>query len=162
MDMSKKLSESPVESYAQPLAQALPIEFKQGILNIGIPKEITFQENRVPLTPAAVAFLTANGHRIIIESGAGRNANFSDNQFSEAGAEIVYDAEQVFSCDTILKIDPPTDEEIDKMKSGQLLISALQINQLNPVQLRKMMDKKISYERNCWNRIHTNCCRVFE
>jgi len=147
--MSKKLSESPVESYAQPLAQALPIEFKQGILNIGIPKETTFQENRVPLTPAAVGFLSANGHRIVIESGAGRNANFSDNQFSEAGAEIVYDVEQVFSCDTILKIDPPTDLEIDKMKSGQLLISALQINQLNPVQLRKMMDKKInalSYE----------------
>jgi len=138
-----------MESIAQPLAQALPIEFKQGVLNIGIPKETTFQENRVPLTPAAVAFLTSNGHRIRIESGAGRNANFSDNQFSESGAEIVFDTAQIFTCDTILKIDPPTESEIERMKSGQLLISALQINQLNPILLRKMMDKKInalSYE----------------
>jgi alanine dehydrogenase len=149
MDMSKKLIDSAMEAFAQTQAQALAIEFKQGILNIGIPKEITFQENRVPLTPAAVAFLVANGHRILLESGAGRNANFSDNQYSEAGAQIIYNSDEIYACDTILKIDPPTDQEIDKMKPNQLLISALQINQLNPILLRKMMDKKInalSYE----------------
>ena len=77
------------ESQAQTQLQVVSQFFKSGSLNIGIPKEVTFQENRVPLTPAAVAYFTGNGHRIVIESGAGRNANFSDIQFSEAGAEIV-------------------------------------------------------------------------
>lgn len=105
---------------------------------------MTFQENRVPLTPAAVAYFTGNGHRIVIESGAGRNANFSDIQFSEAGAEIVQNNKDVYACDTILKIDPPTLTEIELMKPGQLLISALQINQLDSVLLRKLMEKKIN------------------
>jgi hypothetical protein len=87
----------------------------------------------VPLTPAAVAYFSSNGHRIVIESGAGRNANFSDIQFSEAGAEIVHSNKDVYACDTILKIDPPTLTEIELMKPGQLLISALQINQLDSV-----------------------------
>lgn len=114
------------------------------LVSIGIPKESTFQENRVPLTPAAVKFLSENGHKIIVETGAGRNANFSDHQFSEAGAEITSDITKVFGCDSILKIDPPTSKEIDLMKPGQLLISALQINQLDAVLLKKLMDKKIN------------------
>lgn len=142
--MSKNLADSMPEGIAMPLAQALSIELKQGKLFIGIPKETTFQENRVPLTPAAVAFLTANGHRILLESGAGRNANFADNQYAEAGAQIVANPQDVFQCDTILKIDPPTSKEVEWMKPGQLLISALQIDQLDPVLLRKMMDKKIN------------------
>ena len=132
------------ESQAQTQLQAVSQFFKSGSLNIGIPKEVTFQENRVPLTPAAVAYFAGNGHRIVIESGAGRNANFSDIQFSEAGAEIVQNNKDVYACDTILKIDPPTLTEIELMKPGQLLISALQINQLDSVLLRKLMEKKIN------------------
>ena len=132
------------ESQAQTQLQSVAQFFKGGTLNIGIPKEVTFQENRVPLTPAGVAYFTSNGHRIVIESGAGRNANFSDIQFSEAGAEIVHSNKDVYSCDTILKIDPPTLTEIELMKPGQLLISALQINQLDSVLLRKLMEKKIN------------------
>ena len=132
------------ESQAQTQLQVVSQFFKSGSLNIGIPKEVTFQENRVPLTPAAVAYFAGNGHRIVIESGAGRNANFSDIQFSEAGAEIVQNNKDVYACDTILKIDPPTLTEIELMKPGQLLISALQINQLDSVLLRKLMEKKIN------------------
>ena len=132
------------ESQAQTQLKAVAQFFKGGVLNIGIPKEVTFQENRVPLTPAAVAYFSSNGHRIVIESGAGRNANFSDIQFSEAGAEIVHSNKDVYACDTILKIDPPTLTEIELMKPGQLLISALQINQLDSVLLRKLMEKKIN------------------
>lgn len=142
--MSKNLADSMPEGIAMPLAKALAIELKHGSLFIGIPKETTFQENRVPLTPAAVAFLTANGHQIRIETGAGRNANFADNQYAEAGAQIVTQPQEIYQCDTILKIDPPTAKEVDMMKPGQLLISALQIDQLDPVLLRKMMDKKIN------------------
>lgn len=132
------------ENESQTLAQVQKIQTKNGGLSIGIPKEVTFQENRVPLTPAAVSYFTANGHNIVIESGAGRNANFSDIQFSEAGAQIVYSNKEVYECETILKIDPPTLAEIELMKPGQLLISALQINQMDSVLLRKLMEKKIN------------------
>jgi alanine dehydrogenase len=132
------------ETLPETQTKSISVLFNENSVSIGIPKESTFQENRVPLTPAAVKFLTENGHRIVIESGAGRNANFSDHQFSEAGAEITSDINKVFGCDSILKIDPPTSKEIDLMKTGQLLISALQINQLDAVLLKKLMDKKIN------------------
>lgn len=132
------------EAVAQTLVQKQPIHLKTSRLLIGIPKEVTFQENRIPLTPAAVQYFTSNGHQIVIESGAGKNANFSDLQYSEAGAQIVQSPKDVYSCDTILKVDPPTLGEIEMMKSGQLLISALQINQLDSVLLRKLMEKKIN------------------
>lgn len=144
--MSKKQFGGTSLSSQQPaaLAEMLPLGFKGNSLHIGIPKETTFQENRVPLTPSAVQFLVGNNHRIVIESGAGRNANFSDNQYSEAGAEITDDVQKIFESDIILKVDPPTRKEIELMKPGQLLISALQINQLDELLLHKMIAKRIN------------------
>ena len=133
----------------QTQTQKLKTEFKEPTLKIGIPKEITFQENRVPLTPAAVSYLTAQGSRVLIQSGAGLNANFSDHDYSEAGAEITHDVKSVFSQDVVLKVDPPTIEEVGFMNSGQLLISALQLNQLDGTLLELILNKKInamSYE----------------
>lgn len=127
---------------AETLAQSVKIQQRNHSLEIGIPKEVTFQENRMPLTPSAVQYFTSNGHKIKIESGAGRNANFSDNQYSEAGAEIVQNPKEIYECHIVLKIDPPTRKEIELMHPGQLLISALQINQLDEVMLRMMMEKK--------------------
>jgi len=132
------------QGQAETLAQMLKKDNRNHSLNIGIPKEITFQENRVPLTPSAVHYFTSNGHNIMIESGAGRNANFADNQYSECGARIVYSPKEIYDADIILKIDPPTRKEIELMHPGQLLISALQINQLDEALLRMMMDKRIN------------------
>lgn len=112
-------------------------------LRMGIPKEITFQENRVPLTPAAVGYLVGLGHEIIIQSGCGVNANFSDHAYSENGAIVSHDVREVYKSDVVLKIDPPTLEELRFMKPGQLLISALQINQLDGTMLKQLLDKKI-------------------
>ncbi len=142
--MSNQLLGNIQEATPETLAKTMAVHFQQNGMSIGIPKESTFQENRVPLTPAAVKFFTANGHKIMIQNGAGHNANFSDHQYSEAGAELIADAQTVYQCDTILKIDPPTEKEIDMMKPGQLLISALQINQMDAVLLKKLMDKKIN------------------
>lgn len=144
--MSKKLqSDSPASAtQAETLAQVIKVNPRNHSMNIGIPKEVTFQENRVPLTPSAVQYFTSNGHKITIEAGAGRNANFSDNQYSESGAHIVYSNKEVYECDIILKIDPPTRKEVEMMHPGQLLLSALQINQLDEVLLRMMMDKRIN------------------
>lgn len=144
--MSKKVFVNPVspEGKAETQALAQKIQQKKNGMFIGIPREITYQENRVPLTPSAVHYFTSNGHRIVMEKGAGRNANFSDNQYSEAGAEIVGSSEEVYAADTILKIDPPTRKEAAQMRPGQLLISALQMNHLDEVLLRMLMDKRIN------------------
>ena len=65
-------------------------------LYIGIPKETELQEQRVALVPESVGFLVANGHRVVVESGAGKQANFSDADYSDAGAEISYETKEVY------------------------------------------------------------------
>lgn len=116
----------------------------KGSLYIGIPKEITFQEKRVPLCPLSAELLINNGHRIIMEAGVGSLANFEDLEYSEVGVELTIDKSKVFDADIILKIDPPTTEELALMKPHQILISALQLANLKPDYLQIMMRKKIT------------------
>ncbi|WP_316830325.1 alanine dehydrogenase [Pedobacter aquatilis] len=113
-------------------------------LNIGIPKEISFQENRIALTPLSVALLVNNGHRVILESGAGTAANFSDAEYAEQGAKIAYDKKEVFDSDILVKIAPPMLEEIAMMHKGQTLISSLQTGTLKQEYLKALMHKKIN------------------
>jgi len=69
----------------------------------------------------------ANGHRILIERRAGRDSHFSDNDYSEAGAELTGSAEEVYKADVIIKIAPPLLEEIDLMQVNQTLISPIHL-----------------------------------
>src|SRR5471030_248983 len=128
----------------------LEVKHKKNKLYIGIPKEVSFQENRVPLTPLSVALLIHNGHEVILESNAGKAANFTDKDYSEQGARIVYDHKAVYEAsDLIMKVAPPTMGEIDLMKMNQILISTLQISTLKADCLHAMMKKNItalSYE----------------
>lgn len=117
---------------------------KKNSLNIGIPKEISFQENRIALTPLSVALLVNNGHRVVLESGAGIAANFSDSEYAEQGAKIAYNKKEVFDSDIIVKIAPPMLEEIEMMHKGQTLISSLQTGTLKQDYLKALMQKKIN------------------
>lgn len=127
-----------------PKEEMLEIARKKGRLYIGIPKEISFQERRVALVPEAVSLLVANGHRVKIESKSGEGANLSDNEYSEAGAEICYDPKEIFQCDIIFKVAPPLEEEVEMMPGHQTLISALQLSVQPKVILQKLMQKKIT------------------
>jgi alanine dehydrogenase len=127
-----------------PQEETLEIARKRGSLFIGIPKEISFQENRVALVPEAVSLLVANGHRIRVESKAGEHSRFTDNEYSEAGAEICYDRKEVFACDIILKVAPPGEDEIELMSGNQTLISALQLSVQPKAILEKLVQKKIT------------------
>lgn len=127
-----------------PLEETLEIKRKKGDLFIGIPKETSFQENRVALTPEAVSLLTANGHRVRVESKAGAHSRFTDNEYSECGAQIALDAKSVFECDIVLKVAPPTEEEIEMMPGRQTLISALQLSVQPKEILEKLSQKKIT------------------
>lgn len=117
---------------------------KSNSLYIGIPKEISFQECRIALTPLSVALLINNGHKVIIESGAGVGANFTDKDYSEQGAQISFSKKDVYDADIIVKIAPPTLEEIGLMHKGQTLISALQIGTLKEANLKALLHKKIN------------------
>ncbi len=117
---------------------------KNNRLYIGIPKETSFQECRIALTPLSVALLINNGHDVIIESGAGQGANFSDNDYSEQGARISFNTKEVWDADIIVKIAPPTLEEINLMHKGQTLLSTLQLGTLQDTYLKALLQKKIN------------------
>ncbi|MEO1486517.1 MAG: alanine dehydrogenase [Bacteroidota bacterium] len=110
-----------------PQEETLEILKQKGELFIGLPKENQYQEKRICLTPDAVNAITAHGHRVLIESGAGDGANFSDKDYSDAGAEITRDTKKVFSCPLILKVEPPTLAELEFLNPQTIIISALQI-----------------------------------
>ena len=127
-----------------PQEEMLEVGRKQSSLFIGLPKEKAFQENRIAIVPDAVHLLVSSGHEIWVESGAGDNANFTDNEFSEAGAKIVYDTKEVYQADIIMKVEPPTLEEIEMMKGRQTLISALQITTQSKEYIEQLLLKKIT------------------
>ena len=111
---------------------------------IGLPKEISLQENRISLTPDAVALLVNNGHEVWVETKAGIGSKFSDKQYSEAGAKIVYSAQEAYKAEVILKIEPPTVEEIEMMRPGQALISAIQMGHLKAECIQALLKKKVT------------------
>ncbi|MCC8411148.1 alanine dehydrogenase [Mucilaginibacter sp. UR6-1] len=122
----------------------LEVKTRKNKLYIGIPKEVSFQENRIPLTPLSVALLVNNGHDVMLESNAGKAANFLDKDYSEQGGRIVYDTKTVYEADIIIKIAPPTLAEIELMKPGQLLISTLQPATMKAEILQALLNKKIT------------------
>ncbi|MGZ4030135.1 MAG: alanine dehydrogenase [Bacteroidia bacterium] len=144
MVISKEALYSLTKGVMMPQEEMLEVARKKGKLYIGIPNEIAYQENRVPLVPDAVALLVNLGHRVVIETNAGKAANFLDNDYSEAGAEIAYSAEEVYKADIVVKIAPPTTEEIEMMQQKQTLFSALQFTTQPEEYLKKLANKKIN------------------
>ncbi|WP_175621022.1 alanine dehydrogenase [Chryseobacterium schmidteae] len=127
-----------------PKEEKLEVIKKGKQFSIGIPKETCLNERRTCITPDAVQVLVEHGHEIIIESGAGQGSFFTDLQYSESGARITQDAKEAFSQDLVLKINPPTEEEIDYFKPNTYLVSALQINLRDKEYFLKLAEKKIN------------------
>jgi alanine dehydrogenase len=122
----------------------LAVETRKRKLFIGLPKETSLQENRLGLTPEAVLHLVTEGHEVMLESGAGEPSKFSDHDYSEAGATIAYSTEEVYKADIILKVAPPTMDEIELMRPGQTLISALQMGTMTPEFINALARKKVN------------------
>ena len=125
-----------------PQEETLEILKHRDQLFIGLPKENQYQEKRICLTPDAVNAITANGHRVLVETGAGEGAKFSDKDYSDAGAEITNDTEKVFSCPLILKVEPPTLTEIDLLNPQAIIISALQIKTKSKTYFERLAQKR--------------------
>lgn len=127
-----------------PKEEKLEVVKKGKTFSIGVPKETCLSEKRTCLIPDAVQILVNNGHRVIVESGAGEGSHYSDLLYSEAGAEITTDPKVAFSQDLILKINPPTLEEIEYLRPLTYLISALQINLRDKEYFTQLASKKVN------------------
>jgi len=113
-------------------------------LLIGLPKEVSFQENRIALTPEAVTILIRNGHQVVVETAAGTGAKFSDNDYSEAGAQLVYSPKEVFDANVILKVEPLIEHEFEYLKSGSTIISALNMPSHERTYFERLNEKNIT------------------
>ncbi|WOC40149.1 alanine dehydrogenase [Polaribacter sp. HL-MS24] len=127
-----------------PQTEMLEIKKRKGTLFIGLPKESFLGEKRVCLTPDAVAAFTANGHRIVIETGAGDGANFTDKEYSDAGAKISYNSEEAFKCTIILKVAPPSEKEISYINPQAILVSSMQLKTQNKHYFECLAKKRIT------------------
>ena len=129
------------EAARQPKEQLLELANADRKLYIGIPKEQSYQENRVALVPEAVNVLVNNGHDVWVEMNAGKAANFSDREYSEAGAKIIESKEEIYKANVVMKVEPPSLKEIGMMQRKQTLISALQLS-IQPEDFLKELTKK--------------------
>ena len=127
-----------------PQEEKLEIARHKSELFIGIPKETSYQERRICLTPDAVYSLTSHGHRIMVESGAGLSSSYSDKEYSDAGAEITLDTKKVLGCPIILKVEPLTMEEIEMIHRETIVISAIQLKTRKAEYFEALQKKKIT------------------
>lgn len=127
-----------------PKEEMLEVQRKEKKITIGIPSDLPNVEYRVPLTPQAVDLLVSYGHDIFIERGAGRYANYSDEEYMEAGAFITDNKEIIFNCDIIIRIAPFNCQEVDLLKGNQAIFSNLQIESHTPETIDKLAQKKVT------------------
>lgn len=112
--------------------------------SIGIPAEDPAEETRMPLTPQGVEVLVAQGHRVMVERGAGLAARFADESYAAAGAEMTDDQGQTLAADVVLKVSPPTAEQARRMRSGQSLVCLISRNVRRAETFAILAEKKVS------------------
>ncbi len=122
----------------------LSVDKKSISLVIGIPRENQKIEKRLAITPETTALLVEAGYRVIVEADAGLTINYSDRYYADSGAQIVGSKAEVFQADIILKILPPTLEEILLMKPRSSVFSFLQLHLISSSTLELMAEKRIN------------------
>jgi alanine dehydrogenase len=135
---------SKFSEFRMPQEEMLEVGKQKSKLTIGVSKETFFQENRVTLVPDGVGLLCRHGHTVLVEAGAGQAAHFPDQEYTEAGAIIVYSPGEVFKSDIILKVSPVTNEEVELLKPKQTLISSLRLGMQKEEYFRSLMQKRIT------------------
>lgn len=114
-------------------------------MDIGIPKETFKDENRIALSPLAVKTLTQAGHTVYLQKGAGTISFYDDTSYSEAGAILVYSAEEVYGrSNMIVKIERPDDQEAELLEEGQVVLSFLQPAAMASNRFRSLLERRIT------------------
>ncbi len=138
--------DTPIESSSLlPLEQSKAIADKNARFVLGIPKEKDSQENRVSLSPDAIAVLVKNDVEVWVEKGAGAKANFLDSDYMLAGARIVESHAEIFTADCIIKINPLNPAEMDAIRPGVILFSAMQVGINQESYIKELQAKKITF-----------------
>jgi alanine dehydrogenase len=132
------------EQQLMPAEEKLEIPFREQKINIGIPANTNDNEQCLALTPQAVEILINAGHEVLIESGAGLQARYTDIEYSQAGAIVTTNKAEVFHCDYILKVAPLSREEIALLRGNQVVFSMLQIDSQCEANLKMLTQKKIT------------------
>jgi alanine dehydrogenase len=127
-----------------PQEEKLEITRQKSELFIGLPKETSYQERRICLTPDAVNSLTSHGHKVMLESEAGLSSGYTDKEYSDAGATITKDPKKVFSCPMLLKVEPLTLAEIEMVNANSIVISAIQLKTRKASYFEALSKKKIT------------------
>jgi alanine dehydrogenase len=127
-----------------PQEEMLEIRNKKKNLRIAVARESANDENRVALAPHAVELLVCNGHDVIVEKDAGKEANFNDMMYSEVGGLIVEDKAEIYKCDIIVKVAPLNDKEIELLRGNQVIISSFQIATQTPDYIQKLIQKRVT------------------
>ena len=131
------------ESGLLPQEELLDIKKSNLQMVIGVLKETCDSEHRVALVPEAVNLLVRNGYRILVESNAGMQAHFSNQEYVEAGADIVENSGSIFAnSDILLRISPLSYSEVDLLKQNQTIISALHPTTQTQEYFKKLAEKK--------------------
>lgn len=126
------------------MEETLDVKQQDAQLFIGIPKEFAFQENRISLTPEAVGVLVSNGHSVVMEHHAGEGSHYTDKDYSEAGAKILYDKAEVYKAPILVKSAPVVEEDMMLLQLNQTIISPIQHSALKPEIITCMMEKRIT------------------
>lgn len=114
-------------------------------LKIGLPKEVSNDERRICLTPGGVSVLVSNGHEVFIEQDAGTEANFSNQEFADAGAEIALSIDEVYNkSDMIVKVAPPSEPELELLEQDHTLLSALHLGNTTEEFINILIKKAIT------------------
>ncbi|NOY96657.1 MAG: alanine dehydrogenase [Chlorobi bacterium] len=142
-EKSKEVSSFP-KTMLLPKEEMLEVKKKGQKIKIGIPSDLSKIEYRIPLTPQAVELLVSYNHEIFLETNAGKSANYTDKEYSEAGAVIVDKKEEVLQCDIILRISPFDSDEIDLLRGNQTIISHMQMQAHCHESIQKLMKKKVT------------------
>jgi alanine dehydrogenase len=126
------------------MEETLDVKQQDAQLFIGVPKEFAFQENRISLTPEAVGVLVSNGHSVVMEHNAGEGSHYSDKDYSEAGAKILYDKAEVYKAPILVKSAPVVEDDMMLLQLNQTIISPIQHSALKPEIITRMMEKRIT------------------
>ncbi|NGP88373.1 alanine dehydrogenase [Fodinibius halophilus] len=114
-------------------------------LKIGLPREVSNDERRMCLTPGGASVLTSNGHEVYIEQDAGSDANFTDQEYADAGAEIAFSIDEVYKkSELIVKVAPPSESELELLEQDHILLSALHLGNTTEEFIDTLINKNIS------------------
>ena len=113
-------------------------------MKVAIPREVKNHEYRVAITPAGVHELSANGHEVFIQAGAGEGSSITDQEYVEAGATILPTADDTWAAgDLVLKVKEPIAEEYHRMREGQVLFTYLHLA-ASPACTQALIDRKVT------------------